>query len=52
MAYVADALEGLNYLHKQGIVHCDIKLDNLLCHKEEGEQLATVLLYPCHNNVA
>jgi serine/threonine protein kinase len=31
-----DILEGLNYIHSQGIIHGDIKLPNLLWHEEDG----------------
>ena len=30
-SYVYDILEGLEYIHKNRYVHCDIKLSNLFC---------------------
>lgn len=32
--YAHDILEGLKYIHSQGIIHGDIKLPNMLCHEE------------------
>ena len=37
MSYVTDILEGLRYIHKQGIIHHDIKLENLLMQASERE---------------
>ncbi|CAK60167.1 unnamed protein product (macronuclear) [Paramecium tetraurelia] len=36
-SYMSDVLEGLDYLHKQGYIHCDIKLENLFCEKLEDQ---------------
>lgn len=35
--YAKDILEGLHYIHNQGIIHSDLKLPNILCHEENGE---------------
>lgn len=36
-AYVADILEGLRYIHNQGVIHDDIKLENILTQKTERD---------------
>eukprot|EP01017_Pseudomicrothorax_dubius_P033409 TRINITY_DN4474_c0_g1_i7.p1 TRINITY_DN4474_c0_g1~~TRINITY_DN4474_c0_g1_i7.p1 ORF type:complete len:162 (-),score=12.66 TRINITY_DN4474_c0_g1_i7:21-506(-) len=41
-AYMSEILEGLKYLHSCGVIHCDIKLENLLRHKPEGDTLGTM----------
>jgi serine/threonine protein kinase len=38
LQFVLDILAGLAYVHKQGIVHCDIKPENILL-KLEGQKL-------------
>ncbi|GJP73339.1 hypothetical protein CLOP_g4068 [Closterium sp. NIES-67] len=38
--YIAQVLEGLLYLHEQGIIHCDIKGANILTTKEGQVKLA------------
>jgi calcium/calmodulin-dependent protein kinase I len=30
-SYVNDILEGLEYMHSSGYIHCDLKLENLFC---------------------
>lgn len=30
MSYAQDMLEGLKYVHNTGVIHDDIKLDNIL----------------------
>ena len=36
--YVNDILESVNYLHNEGVVHCDLKLENILVHKFEDDE--------------
>jgi len=43
-SYIADALEGLVYLHSNGIAHGDIKLENMLVHRDEDDRIPTVKL--------
>jgi serine/threonine protein kinase len=42
-SYVNDALEGLVYLHNDGVVHCDLKLENLLLNAQEDEERIPLL---------
>jgi tRNA A-37 threonylcarbamoyl transferase component Bud32 len=39
--YIADVGEALLYVHAHGIVHCDVKLANLLWDRERDEALLT-----------
>jgi serine/threonine protein kinase len=41
-SFMADLLEGIDYLHDKGIVHADIKIENILTQKEEGTRLPTL----------
>jgi len=43
-SYANDILESLVYLHGKGIVHGDIKLENLLIHRFQGEKVPIVKL--------
>lgn len=38
--YIGDILEGLSYCHSHGVIHSDMKIQNVLLHrfpKEDGE---------------
>ena len=39
-AYAQDTLEGLQYIHSQGIIHADLKLQNLLVDRPSPEEKA------------
>lgn len=39
-SYVAKILEGLDYLHSQGVVHCDLKAANILSTKTGNVKLS------------
>ncbi|TXT04751.1 uncharacterized protein COLE_07570 [Cutaneotrichosporon oleaginosum] len=39
-SYVAKILEGLHYLHSQGVVHCDLKAANILSTKNGNIKLS------------
>ncbi|KAL7424557.1 Protein kinase of the Mitotic Exit Network [Cryptotrichosporon argae] len=39
-SYVAKILEGLDYLHSQGVVHCDLKAANILSTKNGNIKLS------------
>lgn len=39
-SYVAKILEGLDYLHFQGVVHCDLKAANILSTKNGNVKLS------------
>ena len=41
-AFMADILEGMDYFHSLGIIHFDIKLENILAHFDEGSILPTL----------
>jgi serine/threonine protein kinase len=38
-AFALDILNGLNEIHKNGIVHCDIKPQNFMLFKNEYDEL-------------
>jgi len=47
-SYMSNVLEGLDYVHTDGIVHCDMKLENLLVHApEEGENDGIPIVKVC-----
>ena len=33
---------GLNYIHKKGIIHCDIKMENILFSDEERGDIKVI----------
>jgi serine/threonine protein kinase len=35
--YIAQVYTGLQFLHRNGIIHCDIKPDNIMLHSESGK---------------
>ena len=39
-AYALDVLEGLQYIHSQGVIHSDMKLQNLLLDRPTAEEKA------------
>ncbi|GAA5940863.1 hypothetical protein JCM10213_007988 [Rhodosporidiobolus nylandii] len=39
-SYVVQILEGLSYLHEQGVVHCDLKAANILSNKRGVAKLS------------
>lgn len=42
--FAYDLLNGLHHIHSQGIIHCDVKLDNMLAHKEDDDQYPIIKL--------
>ena len=40
--YAKDILSGLNYIHKLGIIHGDLKLPNLLCHQDGDDIIVKI----------
>ena len=43
--YALDLLQGLHHIHSQGIIHCDLKLDNMLAHKEEDDEYPIIKIW-------
>lgn len=35
-SFEADATEGLSFMHKEGLIHCDVKVENTLICRSEG----------------
>ena len=42
-SYINDVLESISYLHKEGVVHCDLKLENILIHKYDEEDCLPIV---------
>jgi serine/threonine protein kinase len=42
--YAMDLLEALKHIHGQGVIHCDLKLDNMLAHQEEDDTFPIIKL--------
>ncbi len=40
--FMSELLEGLTYIHEHNIVHCDIKIENILGHKQPDESFPTL----------
>lgn len=36
--FAYDILNGLAHIHKEGAIHCDVKLENMLAHKEDDDE--------------
>ncbi len=41
-AYAEQVLSGLRFLHKNGIIHCDIKPENVMLTQQGGETVAVI----------
>ncbi|MEO0458343.1 MAG: serine/threonine-protein kinase [Cyanobacteria bacterium P01_A01_bin.114] len=39
---VSDVLTGLAYVHRQGVIHCDIKPENILLRYQHGQRIAKI----------
>ncbi|XP_071711353.1 mitogen-activated protein kinase kinase kinase 20-like [Rutidosis leptorrhynchoides] len=40
--YTCSILKGVEFIHRNGFVHCDIKLDNILLVNEDGKEIAKI----------
>ncbi len=43
-SYVRDMLKALEFVHSLGVIHADVKLENMMAHKEPGSDRATIKL--------
>jgi len=40
--FVKQILEGVNYIHRQGIIHLDLKPENILCMSKSGNRVKII----------
>ena len=45
--FISDVLSGINYMHKNGFIHCDLNIDNVLISTKSNEKIAKIIGFSC-----
>ena len=41
--YISDVLSGINYMHKNGFIHCDLHIDNVMISTKSNQSIAKII---------